>query len=352
MKIALVGGGTAGHIIPSISVIEKLIEIDSKIEYFFVAADQELDKKNLENFENKYFLPVAKLRRYFDLKNFTDIFVLFSSISKSLKILKEQKPDLVFSKGGFVAVPFCIAAKLLKIPIVMHESDSSLGLANKIILPLSTQCWLSHPASLNKKYLHKSYVLNLPILNSLISPASTFDFAEYINPQKRNLLVLGGSLGAEYLNTIIFDHKEELKHHFNIIHVVGMKNFSEKYKKENSYIPLNYIKDLGPVYEITDLCISRGGAGTLAELESLKIPSVIVPLTKSGSRGDQLLNAEYFVEKNKNSNILLESYLDSKSLIEHLLKLPGRSSKHTPKNQEKIIQRIYDLLNLAASKPK
>ena len=352
MKIALVGGGTAGHIIPSISVIEKILEIDPKTQFFFVAADQDLDKKNLEQFKNKYFLPIAKLRRYFDIKNFTDIFVLTKSIYKSIQILKSEKPDIVFSKGGFVAVPFCIAAKFLKIPIVMHESDSSIGLANKLIMPLANQVWLSHPSSIKKKYLSKTYVLNLPILNSLISPEKSFEFPEFINPHKRNLLILGGSLGAEYLNEVIFEHREELKHEFNIIHVIGMKNFSKKYQKEQSYIPLDYVKDLGPVYEITDLCLSRAGAGTLAELDSLKIPAVLVPLTKEGSRGDQLLNAEYFVEKNHTSNILLESYLDSKSLIEHLLKLPNRSSKHSPRNQEKVSEKIYSLLKKASSKAK
>jgi len=251
-----------------------------------------------------------------------------------------------------VAVPFCIAAKFLKIPIVMHESDSSIGLANKLIMPLANQIWLSHPNSINKKYLSKTYVLNLPILNSLISPEKSFEFPEFINPHKRNLLILGGSLGAEYLNEVIFEHREELKHEFNIIHVIGMKNFSKKYQKEQSYIPLDYVKDLGPVYEITDLCLSRAGAGTLAELDSLKIPAVLVPLTKEGSRGDQLLNAEYFVEKNHTSNILLESYLDSKSLIEHLLKLPNRSSKHSPRNQEKVSEKIYSLLKKASSKAK
>jgi len=352
MKIALVGGGTAGHIIPSISVIEKILEIDPKTQFFFVAADQDLDKKNLEQFKNKYFLPIAKLRRYFDIKNFTDIFVLTKSIYKSIQILKSEKPNIIFSKGGFVAVPFCIAAKFLKIPIVMHESDSSIGLANKLIMPLANQIWLSHPNSINKKYLSKTYVLNLPILNSLISPEKSFEFPEFINPHKRNLLILGGSLGAEYLNEVIFEHREELKHEFNIIHVIGMKNFSKKYQKEQSYIPLDYVKDLGPVYEITDLCLSRAGAGTLAELDSLKIPAVLVPLTKEGSRGDQLLNAEYFVEKNHTSNILLESYLDSKSLIEHLLKLPNRSSKHSPRNQEKVSEKIYSLLKKASSKAK
>ena len=188
MKIALVGGGTAGHIIPSISVIEKILEIDPKTQFFFVAADQELDKKNLEQFKNKYFLPIAKLRRYFDLKNFTDIFVLTKSIYKSIQILKSEKPDIVFSKGGFVAVPFCIAAKFLKIPIVMHESDSSIGLANKLIMPLANQVWLSHPSSIKKKYLSKTYVLNLPILNSLISPEKSFEFPEFINPpQKKSI---------------------------------------------------------------------------------------------------------------------------------------------------------------------
>ena len=352
MKIALVGGGTAGHIIPSISVIEKILEIDPKTQFFFVAADQDLDKKNLEQFKNKYFLPIAKLRRYFDIKNFTDIFVLTKSIYKSIQILKSEKPNIIFSKGGFVAVPFCIAAKFLKIPIVMHESDSSIGLANKLIMPLANQVWLSHPSSIKKKYLSKTYVLNLPILNSLISPEKSFEFPEFINPHKRNLLILGGSLGAEYLNEVIFEHREELKHEFNIIHVIGMKNFSKKYQKEQSYIPLDYVKDLGPVYEITDLCLSRAGAGTLAELDSLKIPAVLVPLTKEGSRGDQLLNAEYFVEKNHTSNILLESYLDSKSLIEHLLKLPNRSSKHSPRNQEKVSEKIYSLLKKASSKAK
>ena len=352
MKIALVGGGTAGHIIPSISVIEKIIEIDPKTEYFFVAADQDLDKKNLESFSSKYFLPIAKLRRYFDIKNFTDIFILLNSIYKSYSILRKEKPDIVFSKGGFVAVPFCIAAKILNIPIIMHESDSSIGLANKLIMPLANQVWLSHPSSIKKRYLSKTHVLNLPILNSLVSPKSAFEYSEYINLNKRNLLILGGSLGAEYLNEVIFEHREELKHHFNIIHVIGMKNFSSKYKKEQSYIPLEYVKDLGPVYEITDLCLSRAGAGTLAELDSLKIPAVLVPLTKEGSRGDQLLNAEYFVEKNKNSNILLESYLESKSLLEHLLRLPNRSSKHSPKTQEKATEKIYSLLKKASSKAK
>lgn len=352
MKIALVGGGTAGHIIPSISLIEKVLEIEPQTKYFFVAADQDLDKQTLTLFKHKHFLPVAKLRRYIDFQNILDLFKLGKSFYLSLQILKKEKPDVVFSKGGFVAVPFCAAAKFLGIPIVMHESDSSIGLANKLILPLSTQVWLSHPASIVKKYLYKTYVLNLPILNALLSPEESFEFAEFLSPHKKNLLVLGGSLGAEYLNQVIFEHRRELNEIYNVIHVVGMKNFDSKYQKENSYIPLDYVNDLGPIYEITDHCLSRAGAGTLSELDALSIPAVLVPLTKGSSRGDQLLNAEYFVEKNSKSQILLESYLDSDSLIKHLKQLPDRSSKHSPKNQDKIILKIYTLLKKASSKAK
>jgi len=344
MKIALVGGGTAGHIIPSLALIEKILEIEPKTQYFFVAANQSLDRKILKNQkQKKYFVPIAKLRRYFDFKNFTDIYKFTLSSYKSFKILKKEAPDLVFSKGGYVSVPFCLMARMLKIPIILHESDSSIGLANRLILPLCTQAWLSHPSSLRKKYLPKSHVLKLPILNRLINPNGNFPQADRLDPAKPNLLILGGSLGAELLNQIIFENRKDLKHHFNIIHIVGSRDFDSSYKLEDSYLPLEYVEDLGPLYEITDLCLSRAGAGTLSELENLNIPALLVPLSSNSSRGDQLLNAEYHVEKNNNSQILLESFLDYKHLLCKLKSLPSRSSKHSPRNQEKTIQKIYSL---------
>jgi len=353
MKIALVGGGTVGHIAPSQSLINAIKELDSNTQHFYVAANNKVDIKYLSSQKEKsYFLPVAKLRRYLDIQNFTDIFNFIKAFYSSLKILKTEKPDLVFSKGGYVSVPFCLAAYLKRIPIILHESDSSLGLANKLILPLTTQIWLSHPNCLVKRYLFKTYVVKLPIKDSIMNPNSGFEFAEYLDPNLKNLLVIGGSLGAKHINDFIYESKDIINSHYNIIHVVGSRDFDSKHKITQKYIPLEFVNDLGPIYQITDVCISRAGAGTLNELEALRIPTILIPLTGGQSRGDQLLNAEYFVEKNKFGTILLESNLNLDKLIPSLNSLPGRIFVYSTKSKDKNNTKLYDLILSAANKPK
>ena len=284
-KIVLTGGGTAGHVYPALAVAEKLT--DFEIHYL---GGSGMEKEILKKFPNITYheIPTTKFERKFTFKNLLIPFKLFASIRYCKKLLKKLNPDIIFSKGGFVSVPVVMAGRKLHLPIISHESDLSLGLANKIILKrCDVMCTtFKETANKNKKCVHTGQ----PIREKVFHGKKLFLF----HNNKPTLLVLGGSLGAKFLNDIIFNNLDQLTEKYNIIHICGKQN--AKSISHANYVQKPYADNIEDFYATADIVLARSGSGVINELLSLKKPMLLVPLSKKCSRGDQIENAKNFTQ--------------------------------------------------------
>lgn len=303
-KIVFTGGGTLGHVKPCLSVIEAL---DNKKVYFIGSNGIEKDyikKKKIEYYE----IETVKFIRGKFFANLLIPFKLMKSVKQAKEILKKINPDVVFSKGGYVALPVVIASKKMKIPVIAHESDSSFGLANKIILKYCSKMLVNFPKLTDKS---KKVELIGPIISkefyNITEPKEKLDLDE----KKPTILIMGGSLGAKSINEIIYSSLEKLKD-YNIIHITG-KGKSKKIKQIN-YNQLEFSFDLANLIAKSDVVISRAGANSIFECLILKKPLILIPLSNSSSRGDQMENARYFFEKGV-ARILYEEKLTPSNLI-------------------------------------
>lgn len=285
-KIILCGGGTAGHVYPALAVVEQLN--DFEIHFF---GGNGMEKDILSKFPNITYheIPTVKLERRLTLKNFLIPFKLIKAIKTARKEIQKVSPDIIFSKGGFVSVPVVIGAKKLNIPVVSHESDLTFGLANKIILHYCKyMCTTFEPTGkTNKKCIHTGQPIRGKIFEGkpLRLP---------LNTNRQTLLVLGGSLGARFLNNIIFDNLDAILKKYNVIHICGKKN-AQSISKEN-YILVPFAENIEDYYASADIVISRAGSGVINELLALSKPMLLIPLSKDCSRGDQIENAKLFEE--------------------------------------------------------
>lgn len=283
-KIVLCGGGTAGHVYPALAVAEKLKGWEI---HFFGGSGME--KEILKKFPNIIYheIPAVKLERRLTPKNFLIPFKLFGAIKHAKKELLNVKPDIIFSKGGFVSVPVAIAGKKLGIPVISHESDLSFGLANKIILHYCTlMCTTFEKTGKGQK---KCVHTGQPIRQKIFEGQKERYFTRSTYP---TLLVLGGSLGAKFLNDLVFENLDKLTENFNVLHICGKNNFQEI--KHENYVLLPFAENIEDVFASADLVVSRAGSGVINELLALQKPMLLVPLSKKASRGDQIENAKLF----------------------------------------------------------
>jgi len=302
MKIVFTGGGTAGHIMPNIALIEEIKASYPDIEIHYIGSQSGMEKAMIAKLSHVKFHEVAtvKFRRSLSLKNFGIPLKLIKGIRQAKKLLKEIKPDIIFSKGGFVALPITMAAKK-SYPYIIHESDMSLGLANKLALKNAKYLCSSFENIEGKNVIHTG----LPLRKSL-----------YIPKQKTThpiLLVMGGSSGAVRLNNAVRKILPKLTEKFEVIHLVGKGKIDETISLL-SYTQIEFSDDIGKLYSKASVVLSRGGATALFELVALKIPSVIIPLPKGASRGDQVLNSRYFFDKGL-CHMLEEENLNEEALL-------------------------------------
>lgn len=300
MRVILTGGGTGGHVIPNFAVIEEL-KRHKDVEILYVGSTDGVEKKMVEKIGIPYRgVACGKLRRYFSLKNFTDVLKVPVGIFQAQKIIREYKPDVVFSKGGFVSVPVVIAAKLMDVPVILHESDVVPGLANKICARYSKKICISFEESkayllkYGKRVVFTGNPVRKSILHGNIEAGYKFTGLDKYRPV---ILVMGGSQGAEQINNLIRSGVDELLKKFQIVHVRGRGNLDISLHKKG-YVQYEYLDEhLKDVYAMCELVISRGGANSLAEIAILKKKALIIPLGTQVSRGDQIDNAKVFVRK-------------------------------------------------------
>ncbi|MDD3367907.1 MAG: undecaprenyldiphospho-muramoylpentapeptide beta-N-acetylglucosaminyltransferase [Lachnospiraceae bacterium] len=320
-KIVLTGGGSAGHVTPNIALMPKLKELGYEISY--IGSYEGIEKRLISDFDIPYYgVSTGKLRRYFDPKNFTDPFRVIKGFSEAHKILKEIQPDVVFSKGGFVSVPIVRAASFLKIPCIIHESDMTPGLANKLCIPVAYKICCNFPETLKGLPEEKAVLTGSPIREELMkgNKIAALDLCGF-TATKPVGMVIGGSLGASSVNKIIRDALPKLLEDFQIVHICGKDKIDNLLLNTPGYKQFEYLKaDLKDVFALADMVISRAGANAICELLALKKPNILIPLPSSSSRGDQLLNARSF-ETQGFSLVINEDDLTANMLLEKVHEL-------------------------------
>lgn len=314
----MTGGGTAGHVTPNIALMPKLKELGYEIQY--IGTENGIEKKLIEEEKIKYhIISSGKLRRYFDVKNFTDPFKVIKGIFDAKSIIKKEKPDIVFSKGGFVSVPVVLGAYFNKIPIIIHESDITPGLANKISMPYATKICVTFEEAMDHVNKKKAVLTGSPIRLELFkgSKVKAKEFCGFHN-NKPVILVTGGSLGSRIINECLRESLKNLLDKFNVIHLCGKGNLDRNFNKVEGYAQFEYIKDeLSDLMQLADIVISRAGSNTIFELLALKKPNILIPLSAKASRGDQILNANSF-KKSGYSMVIEEEDLNALNLLEKI----------------------------------
>ena len=328
-KIILTGGGTAGHVTPNIALLPRLREAGFDITY--IGSYNGIEKQLLKEQKVPYYgISSGKLRRYFDIKNFSDPLKVIKGFGQSIRLMRKLKPDIVFSKGGFVSVPVILAAKFCHIPSIIHESDLTPGLANKLAIPNAAKVCCNFPETL--KYLpeDKAVLTGPPIRKELLS-GNKENARKLCNftKEKPVLFIVGGSSGSKFINDTIRGLLPELLKSYQIIHMCGKGNIEESLNRTVGYKQFEYIgSELNDIFSLADLVISRAGANSICELLALHKPNILIPLSASASRGDQILNAQSF-EKQGFSVVIEEEIITPDKLLNMI--------HETYKNRERYI---------------
>ena len=261
-KIVMTGGGTAGHVTPNIALIPSLREAGYEISY--IGSYEGIEKRLIEEQNIPYYgISSGKLRRYFDPKNFTDPFKVVKGLAQAVSLLKKIKPDIVFSKGGFVSVPVVLAAKICHIPAIIHESDITPGLANKIAIPGATKVCCNFPETLKYLPKEKAVFTGSPIRQELLSgnADAALTFCKLPAKSKPVLLIIGGSTGSKVINTIVRASLPTLLKNYLVIHLCGKNNLDASLEGMAGYVQLEYAgKELADLFALSDIVISRAGA--------------------------------------------------------------------------------------------
>ena len=314
--ILLTGGGTAGHVTPNLALLPSLKEAGYDIHY--IGSYNGIERKLIENAGIPYDgISSGKLRRYFDIKNFSDPIRVLKGYGEALRLMKKYKPDVVFSKGGFVAVPVVLAAKHYKVPTIIHESDMTPGLANKICIPSAKKVCCNFPETL--KYLpeDKAVLTGSPIREELLK-GDRLAGLQYTNLSAARpiILVIGGSLGAVKVNNAIRSILPKLLEKFQVIHICGKGNLDETLIGTPGYVQYEYVDSpLRHLFAAADIMVSRAGANSICEILTLRKPNVLIPLSAAASRGDQILNANSFAKQGF-SAVLEEENMTNETLYD------------------------------------
>lgn len=320
-KIVLTGGGTAGHVTPNLALLPSLKAAGYEITY--MGSYDGIEKKLVSDFGIPYVgISTGKFRRYFDPKNFTDPFRVIKGFSEAKKFLKQYKPDVVFSKGGFVSVPVVRAAAVLGIPCVIHESDMTPGLANKLCIPAAKKVCCNFPETLKLLPEDKAVLTGSPIRAELSqgNKLAGLNMCGF-SANKPVIMVIGGSLGAANVNKAVREALPKLLKDFQVVHLCGKDKVDNLLLNTPGYMQFEYIKaELKDLFAMADIVISRAGANAICELLALKKPNILIPLPAASSRGDQLLNAKSF-EAQGFSIVINEDDLTTDLLVDRVFEL-------------------------------
>lgn len=353
-RIILTGGGTAGHVTPNIALLPRLKELQYDIHY--IGSYNGIEKDLIEPFHIPYHgISSGKLRRYFSMKNFTDPFRVLKGFHEANKLIKTLKPDVIFSKGGFVSVPVVMAGKRNHVSTIIHESDITPGLANKLSMPSATKICCNFPETLKNLPADKAVLTGSPIRQELLTGdrEAARKFCHFTS-QKPVILVIGGSLGAAAVNQAVRNILPKLLESFQVIHLCGKGKLDESLTRVEGYAQFEYIqKELKDLFALADIVISRAGANAICELLALRKPNILIPLPANASRGDQILNARSF-ERQGFSIVLEEESLTDEILLDTVNRLYENRDTYTKamsdSGMQNSIETIIDLIVQASQK--
>ncbi len=338
-KIVLTGGGSAGHVTPNIALIPALQR--SGFEIYYIGSYNGIEKKLIEDYNIPYFgIATGKLRRYFDPKNFSDPFRVLKGFTEATSLLRKIRPDIVFSKGGYVSVPVVRAAGALKIPYIVHESDMTPGLANRLSMTGARKICCNFPETMKVLPADKAILTGTPIRDELSQGSR--DAGRKLcgfTDDKPVLMVIGGSLGAQSVNETVRYALPRLLPNFNVVHLCGKEKMDNLKLSVPGYKQFEYVKnELKDIFAMADIVVSRAGANSICELLALRKPNILIPLSTRSSRGDQMLNARSF-EQQGFSVVIDNDDLDEDILVETIealfndreryLEAMSRSSLHS-----------------------
>lgn len=351
-RIILTGGGTAGHVTPNIALLPRLRELQYDIHY--IGSYNGIEKELIAKQQIPYHgISSGKLRRYFSLKNFTDPFRVLKGFNEANHLIKTLKPDVIFSKGGFVSVPVVIAGKRNHVPVIIHESDMTPGLANRISIPSAYKVCCNFPETLKALPEDKAVLTGSPIRQELLTgdPEKARTFCGFTD-NKPVILVIGGSLGATAVNQAVRAILPELLKEFQVIHLCGKGKLDTSLSNLEGYVQFEYIQDeLRHLFALSDIVISRAGANAICELLALQKPNILIPLSASASRGDQILNARSF-ERQGFSKVLEEETLTNELLLKSIRELYENRSQYVTamqrSAQQSPIETIIQLIESAS----
>lgn len=348
-KIVLTGGGTAGHVTPNLALIPRLLQDGWEVHYIGAAnsAEEGLIARVPE--VTFHTVSVGKLRRYFDPKNFSDPFRVIKGVAQATRIIRKLKPNVVFSKGGFVSVPVVYGAKLNGVPVVTHESDMTPGLANRLCMPVAKVQCCTFPEAV--KYAKgKGVHTGTPIRPEVLSgdrrkARERFGF----NDSRPVLMVVGGSSGAQAVNQVVWQALPRLTENFQVLHLCGKGNLNDSAEGTANYVQKEYLnEEMADAYACADVIVSRAGANALCEILAARKPALLIPYPKGASRGDQLLNAESFRQRGL-SRVLLQEDMTPETLargVEEVYRDRGAlyaamAAEPTSNGIDNVLEQIY-----------
>ncbi|RYG72896.1 undecaprenyldiphospho-muramoylpentapeptide beta-N-acetylglucosaminyltransferase [Lentibacillus lipolyticus] len=352
-RILFTGGGTAGHVIVNMALIPKFRKEGWDIDY--IGSRQGIERRLIEPLEGVTYHPVStgKLRRYLSKENMKDPFKVLKGTLESWRIIGKRKPSVVFSKGGFVSVPVIVAAKLRGVQAVIHESDFTPGLANKLAMPFAKKVLATFPETMDYLPEKKAEYVGAVIRDELFEGDKTHGLELCgFTKAKPVLLIMGGSGGSEKINQTVRDSLDQLLPEFQIAHICGSGKMDPSVEQEG-YVQFEYVhEDLKNMFAAADFVLSRAGANAIFEFLALRKPMLLVPLSRSASRGDQIINANSFKEKNY-ANVLEEEDLTTDSLVQELKKLKKQAPimmDHMKNYQsEKARSRVIEIIKETAA---
>ena len=320
-RIVLTGGGTAGHVTPHLAILPHLLREGYDVHY--IGTEDGIERKMMENIEGVTYHAVksGKLRRYHDWKNFTDPFRVIAGDIQSSQLMRRLKPDVCFSKGGFVAVPVVMGAWLHHVPILCHESDLTPGLANKLCAPFAKKIATTFPECA-QALGRKAQCTGTPLRPELFSGSREKGLRMAgFDGKKPVLIMMGGSLGAQKVNAALRAALLKILEKMDVLHLTGKGNLDESLKGIKGYCQFEFLSDTLPdALACADYVLSRAGSNALCEFQALQRPMLLVPYPKGASRGDQILNAESY-RKRGLCHVLLQEDMTPESLYTALMRL-------------------------------
>jgi len=351
-RILFTGGGTAGHVIVNLALIPVFQEEGWEIDY--IGSIDGIERKLVEQLDDVTYYPIStgKLRRYMSVENMKDPFKVLKGTMQAWRIIGKRKPNVIFSKGGFVSVPVILASKLCTVPSIIHESDYTPGLANKLSLPFTNKVLATFPETMQYLPEKKAEYVGAVIREELFkgNREKGLKYCGFTS-EKPVLLIMGGSGGAEKINKTVRENLDLLLKEFQITHICGHGKVDSTIEKDG-YIQFEYVnEELKDLFAMTDFVVSRAGANAIFEFLALQIPMLLIPLSRAASRGDQIVNANSFQEK-RYARVLEEESLTKETLEQELMQLkenaPVMRDKMKEYKSEESRDRVVEIIKSVA----